>query len=360
VGRGGSNRFRLCVSCAETISHSNKIDRFCRISFARKTARTFVLLSFLVLTSISLTAESAGLLKKLLCGAIVTADGKPITNATVEVRDLRGFQIGRSFTDNAGRFEISAAAQPEEYIVVVTKGSLIKDQRIALDRRDIEIAIALPFASEDVAPEPPQQTVSAPQLSVKTKTWKHLESAHAQFSMGNLPEAAMEVARALKVDPACAPAFTMRAFLRLAEKDQAGAVEDAKIATLLDPHAAESFVALAMSYNSLKQFERARDAAGHALGLHPDSFQGRLELAKSFYGDGHLILALRELELVGVDFPDVHLVRGNVLMGLDRSAEAADELEIFLKEAPSDSRTKQIRALVAVARKSASAAAGQE
>jgi tetratricopeptide (TPR) repeat protein len=360
VGRAGSNRLRLCASCRETGSYSKKINRFCRISFARKNARTFLLFSFLVLTSISLAAESAGLLQKLVRGAIVTADGKPVTNAIVEIRDLRGLQIGRSLTDSAGRFEISAAAQPEEYIVVVTKGYLIKDQRIALDRRDIEIAIALPLASEDVAPEPPQQTVSAPQLSIKTKTWKHLESAHAQFSKGNLPEAAMEVARALKIDPACAPAFTMRAFLRLAEKDQAGAVEDAKIAILLDPHAAESFVALAMAYNSLKQFEKARETASHALGLHPDSFQGRLELAKSFYGEGDLILALRELELVGVDFPDVHLVRGNVLMGLDRSEEAVDEFGIFLKEAPSDSRTGQIRALIAAARKSISATAGQE
>jgi tetratricopeptide (TPR) repeat protein len=299
-------------------------------------------------------------LQKLIRGAIVTANGEPVTNAIVEIRDLRGHRIGKSVTDSAGRFDVSSTSQPDEYIVVVTKGSLITDQRIALDRRDIEIAIALPFASEDVAPEPLQQTVSASQLSVKNKTWKLLESAHAQFSKGNLTEAAMEVARALKIDPTCAPAFTMQAFLRLAGKDQAGAVEDAKIAILLDPHAAESFVALAMAYNSLKQFEKARDAASHAIGLHPDSFQGRLELAKSFYGEGHLVLALRELELVGVDFPDVHLVRGNVLIGLDRSAEAADEFEIFLKEAPSDSRAGQIRALIAAARTGAPGAAGQE
>jgi tetratricopeptide (TPR) repeat protein len=360
VGRGGSNRLRLCASTGKTTLHSKKTDRFCRISFAWNNLRIFQLLALLVLTSISLAAESAGIQQKLIRGAIVTAEGKPVANAIVEIRDLRGLQIGRSFTDNDGRFEISAAAGPGHYLILLAKGYLRKDQRIALDRNDIEIAIAFPTAAEDVAPEPPQDTVSAARLRVQAKTWKHLESAHAQFSKGNLTGAAMEVDRVLKVDPACAPAFTMRAFLNLAEKDRAGAVEDAKMAILLDPHAAESFVALAMAYNSLKEFERAREAAGRALSLHPDSFQSQLELAKSFYGEGHLVLALRELELVGLDFPDVHLVRGNVLMGLDRSAEAADEFEIFLKEAPSDSRTEQIRAVVAAARKTASAAAGQE
>jgi regulator of sirC expression with transglutaminase-like and TPR domain len=360
VGHGRPDHPRPRTSSRNTTSHNKKTDRFCRVSFACKSDRTFLLLAFLVLTSISLAAESAGLLQKLVRGAIVTADGKPVTDATVEVRDVRGFQIGRSFTDSAGRFEVGAASQPEGYIVVVTKGSLITDQRIAIGRKDIEIAITLPLASEDVAPEPPQQTVSASELSVKTKMWKLLESAHGQFSKGNVAQAAMEVARALKLDPACAPAFTMRAFLRLAQKDPAGAAEDAKMAILLDPHAAESFVALGMAYNSLKRFERAQEAASHALGLHPDSFQGRLELAKSFYGEGHLVLALRELELVGVDFPDVHLVRGNVLLGLDRSAEAVDEFEIFLKEAPSDSRSEQIRAVVAAVRKGVSVAAGQE
>ena len=359
MGRRGSNRLRLCASAENTGFHSKKTNRFCRISLAGKNAGAFLLLALLVLTSISLIAESAGIEHRVVRGVILTADGKPATDALVEIRDLRGLQMGRSFTDSAGRFEISPAAQSEEYILLVTKGPSIKDQHIALDQRDIEITIALLPTQHD-APEPQQDTVSASQLSVPTKAWKHLESAHVQFSKGNLTEAAIEIARALKIDPACAPAFTMRAFLRLARKDPAGAAEDAKTAIIFDPHAAESFVALAMSYNSLKRFERAREAATHALSLHPDSFQGRLELAKSFYGEGHLILALRELEVGSVDFPDVHLLRGNILMGLDRSPEAADEFETFLKEAPSDSRNERIRAVIGAARKGAAAAAGQE
>ena len=84
-------------------------------------------------------------------------------------------------------------------------------------------------------------------------------------------------------------------------------------------------------------------------------------MAKSLYRQGELIPALRELELVHMDFPDVHLVRGSVLMGLDRGPEAAEEFDIFLQEAPLDPRNGRIRGLVAALRKSVAAATvGQE
>jgi tetratricopeptide (TPR) repeat protein len=201
-----------------------------------------------------------------------------------------------------------------------------------------------------VAPEPARDTVSAAQLSVPAKAWKFLESAHARFSNGNLPEAAKEIDRALQLDPVCAQAFSMRAFIKLAGSDREGAVEDAKRAILLDPHDAESFVALAMSYNALKEFQRAAQAARQALAIRPGSWQGRLEMAKSLYHQEELIAALRELEFVRTDFPDVHLVRGSVLARLDRSLEAAEEFEAFLREAPADPRSEQIRGLVAAHR----------
>ena len=286
----------------------------------------------------------------MIHGSIVTVQGEPVAGATVEIRDLRGMQMGRSTTNGAGNFEISMTAESGEYIVFAGEEPRMRAERIALNQPEVDITIALPPVS-DVAPEPPRDTVSAAQLSIPAKAWKQLESAHAQFSKGNLPEAAMEIERALKLDPLCAQAFSMRVFVKLAGKDREGAVEDAKRAILLDPHDAESFVALAMSYNALKQFQSAGEAAHHALGIRPDSWQGRLEMAKSLYHQGELIPALRELELVHTDFPDVHLVRGSVLMGLDRNPEAASEFEIFLQEAPFDPRSAQIRELVATMRK---------
>jgi tetratricopeptide (TPR) repeat protein len=102
-----------------------------------------------------------------------------------------------------------------------------------------------------------------------------------------------------------------------------------------------------MVYNSLNDFQKAEETIRQALRLRPDSWQGRLELAKSFYGHGKLVLALCELDLANIDFPDAHLVRGNVLMRLQRRQEALEEFGAFLREAPKDPRGEQIRRIVA-------------
>jgi tetratricopeptide (TPR) repeat protein len=350
---GSASRVQLSIRPSETDCHSKKIDQISRVSVASKGIGSSFLFSFLLvlLISIRLGAQTPGSSRKLIHGN-VTSEGKPVANASVDIRDLRGLQMGRGFTDSAGSFAISTAAEPGEYILFAAKESQIKDEQIALNQPSVvEITIVLPPAAEDVAPEPPQHTVSAAQLSVPNKAWKHLESAHTQFSKGNLSQATAEIERTLQADPACAAAFSMRAFIKLAGRDPQGAVEDAKHAIILDGRDAESFVALAMSYNATQEFQRAAEAARHALSLRPDSWQGRLELGKSLYRQEQFVPALRELDLVNIDFPDVHLVRGSVLMRLDRSPEAADEFEIFLREAQADPRSEQIRGIVSTVRK---------
>lgn len=357
---GRFSRDRLSSQSKSTKRHSNKANKVNRVLPAESLQTCLLFLLLLLLTSISVVAQPPASTRRVIHGAIVTVEGEPVPGAMVEVRDLHGVQMGQSLTDGAGSFEIRMIAESGEYVIFASKEPQVRDERIALDRPDVDITIALPPAS-NVAPEPPRDTVSAAQLSVPSKAWKHLESAHAQFSKGDLVEAAVEIDQAMAVDPACSEAFSMRAFIRLAGRDPAGALEDAKNAILLDSHDAESFVALAMSYNVLKEFQSAAEAARHALSIRPDSWQGRLEMAKSLYRQDELIPALRELELVHMDFPDVHLVRGSVLMGLDRGPEAAEEFDIFLQEAPLDPRNRRIRGLVAALRKSVAAATvGQE
>jgi tetratricopeptide (TPR) repeat protein len=200
---------------------------------------------------------------------------------------------------------------------------------------------------------PPQYSVSAAELRVPGKAWRHLTAAHEQFIKMNLAGAAKEIDYALRADPQCAEAFSMRAFVKLALKDPSGALEDAKQAVAIDPHDAESYLALGTAYNSLKEFQKAAEAAGRALSISPNAWLGRLEMAKSLYGRNQFVLALQELDLANKDFPDVHLVRGNVLMRLERRPEAVEEFEIFLGQAPKDPRTEQIKLIVESARQSA-------
>ena len=189
-------------------------------------------------------------------------------------------------------------------------------------------------------------TVSAAQLRAGPKLAGYLSAAHKQFSAGNLARAERELERAIQIDPSCGRAFSMRAFIDLAGNNPVSAISDAARAVEIDAQDSESFVAMAMAYNALKKFSAAGEAARQALAIHPDSWQGRLELAKSYYGLGQLESALAELGTVGKDFPDVHLVRGNVLMKLGRRGEAAKEFKVFMEKEPRDPRNDQIRRIL--------------
>jgi Tfp pilus assembly protein PilF len=253
--------------------------------------------------------------------------------------------VAGAVTNNHGNFEIRGTAEPGEYVFIAVKAFQIRDERIRLDHPDLEASLALPADSTNTAPG--RYTVSAKRLGVPEKAWTHLAAAHQEFRKMNFEAASGEIESALGADPACAQAYSMRAFIKLAQKDPHGALDDARHAALLDPGDAESLIALAMGYNSLKEFPKAEEAARHALSLHADSWQGRLELAKSLYGQGDLVLALCELDLANIDFPDAHLVRGNVLMRLGRRPEAGEEFRAFLREAPTDPRGEQIHRIAA-------------
>ena len=189
--------------------------------------------------------------------------------------------------------------------------------------------------------------ISIAELRVSSKAWSYLQSAHKEFSAGHLRESSKAADRALQIDPSCAVAFSMKAFIELAMKNPIAAAEDAARAASLDPYNAEAFVALAMAYNSVDDYPRSQEAARQALSIRPDSWQARLELGKSLYGQGSFDLALNEVNALGKDFPDVHLVRGNILMRLGRSHEGAAEFSTFVQEAPHDPRAGTIRGIIA-------------
>ncbi len=206
--------------------------------------------------------------------------------------------------------------------------------------------------SETAARGAPDYTVSANRLSIPAKAAKRLELAQKRFDKMDVRGALSQIDEALQIDPACARAYSMRSYIKLAANDFSGAVADSIRAVELDSQDAESYIALAMAYNDSGEFQKAAEAAGHALGVRPDDWQGRLELAKSLYGQGEDEKALNLLDVVIRDFPDVHLVRADVLMRLGRSGEAAGEFSLFLKQEPNDPRDEQIRRIVAAAQQS--------
>lgn len=344
-----SNTVVLQVPSSSFSHDYRKVDRLSSLSRAvhvRVFCLSLVFLFHGSCLNLAAQATNAGR-QELLHGSIFTAQGQPASEAAVELRNLKGIKVASAVTDSAGNFEIESAAELGEYVFLVASGYQIRYEQVLLAQPGLELSLALPATAVSQAPAAARYIISAEQLGVPAKARERLAAAQEWFRKFEFVKAEQAIDGALRADPAFAQAFTVRAFIRLAQKNANAAIEDARRAAELDAYDAESFVALAMSYNSLGQFREAEEAAWHALSLRPDSWQARLELAKTFYGQGRWVVALREMDDLRQDFPDVHLVRANVLEHLNRAEEAAGEFDRFLQQAPQDPRSEQIRKIVA-------------
>src|ERR1700722_18830693 len=309
-----SSRLGVCQEYLICGYYSEKENQLSRLSSGIPPRRLLFSLLFL-LTFLSAAAQTSNARPTVIHGLIVTAQEHPVSRATVEVWNLQGLKIATCLTDGAGNFAVTTMAAPGEYLVLAAKGLQITDERITLDQPDREVKIALSVASGSVVGTSREMyIVSARELRVPPKARAHLRLAQREFIRSNLAGAEKEVDQALLVDSTYAAAFSMRALLRLASTDFNAAIEDATRALALDPDKADACVALAAAYNSLGEFQKAEVATQRALEIYPDFWQGRLELAKAFYGEKRLVLALREVDELKKDFPDVHLVRANILM----------------------------------------------
>jgi tetratricopeptide (TPR) repeat protein len=299
------------------------------------------------LTSVAAVAQSSrGDDQVLIHGFVTGVNGDPVALATVEMRDLHGETIGSNLTDHAGSFAISAHAKPGQYVLLAAKEMQFVDAPITLDQPDVAVRITVTGSPMFATAGLEDNAVSVQQLRTPEKVRAFLKSASREFAKFNIAAAEQEVERALQFDNACPAAYVLRSFLRIASRDFNGAIEDAKRAALLSPYDANAYLAQATAYNSMTRFPDAERASAQALRLRPDLWQARLELAKTTLGQGRIVLAWRELEELRKDFPDVHLVRAKVLVGLHRGGEAAEEFNRFVQEAPDDPRNKQIQRMV--------------
>jgi tetratricopeptide (TPR) repeat protein len=333
--------------------HDHLVNQRSRVSLSL----LFALLLFSHPTPL-LAQNTASIPSNIVHGTAVTSHGYPLAGATIEIRDLHGVKIRQSVTDAAGAFETRTDTAPGEYVVIVAKGTLIGSEQISLPQSNgLQIRIESSTANGTASPRPSRYTVSANTLALPAKARAHMEAAHKRFIEMNLRGAMSEANRALLIVPNCPQALSLRAFIKLAMRDVDGAIEDAARAVSVDPGDVEPYVALGMAYNTAKDFSNAAAYLEKALSIRPDDWQGRLEMAKSLYGQCKFVLALYEIGQVRQDFPDVHLLRANVLMRLERRHEAAEEFNAFLKQAPNDERGDKVRQIVSEVQQTAMNAA---
>jgi len=329
----------------ETQNQSDKADQPHRLSICRLLLFRGAILALLVFSASFSTGENS---QKIVQGIVLTNNDIPLSGAVVKLFDSRGVEIASTNTDEKGTFLIKTDARQGEYELIVTRSQQLNEERITLGRTNVQIRLVVTSAPSH-APRPAGSTVSARQMETPDKARAHVLAAQERFSRIDLPGALEALNAAIHIDATCSEPWSMRALVKLASKDFDGAAGDAREAIQLDPENASAYLALGTAQNSMQEFRGADQTLRQALEIEPDLWQAQLELAKSWYGEKRFVLSLRQLDLITQDFADVHLVRANVLMSLDRRNEGIEEFARFLQQAPNDPRISQVRQILAQA-----------
>jgi Putative Zn-dependent protease, contains TPR repeats len=253
-------------------------------------------LLFLVIGSLALPAASqmlspqstrrAGALGTVT-GSVRTADGKPIADARVELRDgMTGSVAASGYTNYGGTFEFQNIAGGN-YEVVVSSGLDEARDRVSVQNDVANVNLRLgQLASDNTSRK--DGTISVAQLKVPEKARDENKKAREAMQKHDVAGAWKHVNKALQITPQFAAALTTRALLELDDNKSDSAIADLEQAVKLDAGYGLSFLVLGAAYNQRLHFDDAIRALDHGVALMPNYWQGYFELGKSYLGKNDL------------------------------------------------------------------------
>lgn len=197
-------------------------------------------------------------------------------------------------------------------------------------------------------------SISVAQYRVPQKARDALKKAREASANGKNDEAQKQLARALEIYPKYADALTLRAILKMDEKDLPGAVADLQQAITDDENCSMAYLVMGAVFNTESKFDDAIRALQRGQSLSPNSWQAYFEMAKALVGKTQYEPALRQLDraqtLAPKDYPPIHLVRAHAMMGLNNYSDAMTELQAYLAKAPQGAGSQQAQKMLDQAR----------
>ncbi len=278
-------------------------------------------------------------------GTVVTIDNRPVAQANVELRNVTDGNVFASvYSSTGGRFEIQRIPRGQ-YELVVHSGLSESRQRITVDGARSSLVVRM---SGSAAPQAADgATVSVAQMNVPDKARKAYHKADEAFSKQKVEEASEQVEKALAIFPDYAEALTLRGILRLRQNQVGDAVADLEKAINCDPNDGMAHVVLGSAYNMLKRSDDAQRVLDRAVSLAPKSWQAYFERSRALIAKQQYPDALRDIEKAQAfsdrDFPVIHLVKANALIGLKDYADAKAEIQAYLDREPNGTNATEAR-----------------
>jgi Flp pilus assembly protein TadD len=280
-------------------------------------------------------------------GTVVGSDGRPVSNARVELRNLQtGSTLASGYTTSGGSFEFENIP-PASYEVSASQGLSEARERVTVSDTGNPVTIRLGTSDAVASQADGEASVSVAEYKVPKKARDAYHKASAALAKQNSEEAAKQLAKALEIYPDYAAALTLRGVMSLDANHSDLAIADFDKAIHADPSYALAYTAMAAVQNQLTKFDEALRSAERSVTLSPRSWQPYFEMAKASIGKADYQHALQQLAkaqtLLSTDYAPLHLVRAHVMLALKNYNDAMNELQAFLALAPQDRNSPAAR-----------------
>jgi tetratricopeptide (TPR) repeat protein len=284
-----------------------------------------------------------------LGGVVRTRDGSPVDNAQITVQDINTeMRVAASYTNPNGAFEIDNL-EPGEYEIVVTSNLTEARQRMQImgGENRVEVNVLQEGAKKSNQASRAAPTVSVAEMNVPDKAQRELQKAQEMASKGKLDEARSYVDSALKESPNFASALTFRGMLNLRERNIEAAERDVEDAIKADPSNGRAYITLGEVFNLEGRYDEALRALGRGESLEPAAWQAHFEMSRANLGKRDFEAALREItkaaSMADKDYPPLHIVRAEALLGIEDYKAAIAELKTYLEREPNGPSSAAVR-----------------
>ncbi len=272
--------------------------------------------------------------KGTVTGSVVTLDDHAVPDARVEVRTLDDSRaVATVYSNQRGAFEIDDIPYGEYELVAVVD---LRESHEHIEVRGMQVAVTLRVANNDASSAGGRASVSVAQMQVPDKARKAYKKAEEAFSHGKIDEARGSAVKALEIYPDYAEALTLKGILDLQKNKPEDARAGLEKAVQCDASYGMAYIVLGATYNALHRFDDAARVLARGINYSPNAWQAYFERARALEGKQEWSASLADLDkaaqLINKDFPVLHLVRANDLIGLKAYPEAQAELQAFLNK----------------------------
>lgn len=292
----------------------------------------------------SITAQG----RNAVIGHVFGDSRRPVEQLHVELMDEVDTVLATTRTDGSGRYAFNSIPSGTFQVRVLTHGTdyLSQSERIVISGfggQNVQLDFTLRLKGDRKSRLNKAATVFAQDIPAEAQ--KAYEIAVRKLDRGKESEAGVkELKRAVDLFPSYYLALERLGTEYVKRQQYANAREVLTRAVEINSRGHSSLYALGIAQYNLKQMTAAIDALSRSANLAPQSVNAHLWLGIVFFKNGRPDEAETSLKrayaIGGSRVPDVHMYLAQLYSNSKRYKDAADELELYLREA-SDARDKE-------------------